>query len=119
MNPAVDSLSEAIPIDLNQFTPLPGSGGFNPGSLTHSAPTTSLTPVVCDERAISRLLGSILQRAGLSVGDMAAKMGVSPQSVRQYTAGRRCRPGLLWFIKFAELAGARVVLEWPERGRGR
>jgi hypothetical protein len=117
MNPAADSLSEATPIDLNQFTPLPGSSGFNPGSV-HSSPSTSLTPVVCDERAISRLLGSILSRAGLTTIDIAMKMGVTPQSVRQYLAGRRCRPGLLWFIKFAELAGARVVLEWPERPKG-
>ncbi len=103
------------PRDPINFTPLPGSGSFNPGSIPHS-PATSLTPVVCDERAISRLLGSILSKAGLTTLDMAQRMGVAHPSVRQYLNGRRCRPSLMWFIRFAELAGARVVLEWPVRG---
>lgn len=114
MNPAVDFPNEASPNDLINFTPLPGAGTFNPGAISHS-PTTSLTPVVCDERAISRLLGSILQKGGLTLADMAGRLGVNERSVRQYLNGRRCRPSLLWFIRFAELAGARVVLEWPER----
>lgn len=75
--------------------------------------TTPLTPVVCDERAIAGLLGMILNRAGLSVGEAAKRMGVSDEALRQYLKGRRTKPSLIWFVKLAELCGARVLIELP------
>ncbi len=77
--------------------------------------TSSLTPVVCDERAIGRLLETLLHRAGLSVNEASRRLGVNTNTIRQYMAGRRSRPSLLWFVKLAILCGARVTIEFPER----
>lgn len=90
------------------FTPLPSS------SFPSSSPHTSLTPLVCDERAISRLLELLMQRAGFSLNETASRLGVVPNSVRQYVNGRRLRPSLMWFIRFAETCGAKVTIEFPK-----
>lgn len=76
--------------------------------------TSTLTPLVCDERAISRLLELILIRGGLSINEAARRLDVAPSSVRQYIRGRRKRPSLQWFIRLAELCGAKVVIEFPK-----
>lgn len=81
-----------------------------------SSPLTkpsSLTPLICDQRAISRLLDLMLSRAGLSVAEASRRMGVVPNSLRQYLSGARQKPSLLWFLKFAAVCGARVSLEFP------
>lgn len=101
--------------DLINFSPLPGGSGPALPAIK-AATSTTLTPLVCDERAIARLLATILSKGGISVNEMARRIGVNTQSVRQYLHGRRCRPSLLWFVRFAELAGARVYIEFPKRG---
>jgi hypothetical protein len=77
--------------------------------------SASLAPIVSDDRAISGLLDLILNRGHISIHEMARRMGCSPSSVRQYMAGRRCKPSLRWFVKFANIAGAKVTIEFPER----
>jgi hypothetical protein len=79
---------------------------------------TSLTPLVCDERAIQRLLETLLRRGGLSVNEAARRLGVTENSVRQYIRGRRQRPSLQWFIRLAEVCGARVTVEFPPKSGG-
>lgn len=95
------------------------STGFSPVPSVNSIPsinsTSPLTPLVCDERAIARLLEMIIQRGGLSTNEVAKRMGVTQNAVRQYIRGRRNRPSLIWFIRLAELCGARVVIEFPSK----
>jgi hypothetical protein len=78
--------------------------------------SSTISPVVCDERAITSLLELLLSKGGLSVNEASRRMGVTQNAVRQYIVGRRTKPSLLWFVKFAELCGARVVVEFPGRG---
>jgi hypothetical protein len=92
------------------YVPLPSSS-----NLPVVKSSSALTPLVCDERAISRLLATLMTRGGLSVSEMARRLGVGTNGVRQYLYGRRTRPSLIWFIKFAELAGARVYIEFPDK----
>lgn len=82
-----------------------------------SASSSPLTPVICDERAISRLLETLLWRAGLTVSEAARRLGVDPSSVREHTSGRTSRPSLLWFVKFAAICGANLTIQMPERNR--
>jgi hypothetical protein len=77
--------------------------------------TTSITPLVCDERAIMRLLETMLSRGGLSVNEAASRLGVTSNAIRQYLKGRRAKPSLMWFIRLAEVCGAKVTVEWPTR----
>jgi hypothetical protein len=81
-------------------------------SITSFRNKSSLTPVVCDERAIGRLLETLLSRGGLSISEASRRMGVTTQTIRQYLAGRRSRPSLLWFVKLASICGAKVTIEW-------
>ena len=76
---------------------------------------TSITPVVCDGRAISKLLARLLDSAGLSVNETARRLGVSQNAVRQYTSGRRVKPSLIWFAKVVELCGGRLYIEFPQK----
>lgn len=72
-----------------------------------------LTPVVCDERAIGRLLETLLHRSGMSIEEAARRLGVTSNTIRQYLSGRRTRPSLLWFVRLAALCGAKVTVEYP------
>lgn len=73
---------------------------------------SALTPLVCDERAISKLLETLLSRSGLSVAEASRRMGVTTNTIRQYIHGRRSKPSLLWFIKLAAICGVQVTIEW-------
>jgi hypothetical protein len=99
--------------DFASFSPVPLP---SKASLPFISNSPSLTPLVCDERAISRLLEMILERGGLTAGEAARRLGTNSNNVRQYVAGRRTSPGLMWFLKLAEVAGARVFIEFPKRG---
>jgi hypothetical protein len=87
------------------------------GHHTYAIPRTSssLTPVVDDERAVARLLETLIYRSGLTTNEVARRLGVHPATIRQYLGSRRTRPSLQWFVRFATLCGARVTLEYPER----
>lgn len=99
------------------LTPLPSSF---PASTRHLSPSSPLLPVICDERAISRLLEHLLERAGLTPKEAAVRLGYRSQnSVRQYLAGRRTKPSLIWFIRFCQLCGAQVTLTFPHSGTQR
>lgn len=86
---------------------------------TSSIPTfrslTPLTPVVCDDRAISRMVELLISRSGLSIREIARRLGIYPSTLHQYKSGRRVRPSLIWFVRFASACGAEVTLRWPER----
>ena len=89
---------------------------LSPYAMPSPAPVgVSLHTLVPNERAIARVLEGMLSRSGLTLGEAARALGVTPNAVRQYLRGRRHRPSLEWFIRFARVCGATVRLEWPPR----
>jgi hypothetical protein len=103
-----DGLAPAEPV--GPAVPMPSGA---PSYLTSNR-SSPLTPVVCDERAIGRLLELLLSRSGLTVGEAARRMGVTSNTIRQYIAGRRSRPSLIWFVRLAAICDASVSLEWKK-----
>jgi hypothetical protein len=95
-----------------QPTILPGFSFHSTSSANHPTKVT----LIHDQRFIQRLLVSFIGRSGLIPKALAEKLGVQRQNIDQYLGGRR-RPGLLWFIKFVELCGGRVIVEFPEGRR--
>lgn len=93
------------------FAPIPSLS-----SLQVIKSTSHLTPVICDERAISTLLEVLLSRSGVSISEIARRMGCTTQVIRQYLHGRRSKPSLLWFVRLASLCGAEVVIKFPQKG---
>lgn len=94
------------------FTPIPIPSA---GSIPVIKSNTPITPLVADERSIGHLLGILMSRSGLTTNEVARRLGVTPNAVRQYLKGRRCKPSLIWFIKLVEVCGGRINLEMPER----
>lgn len=95
------------PDDGPAIVPMPATSPFRQSSI--------LTPVVCDERAIGRLLETILHRSGMSIEEAARRLGVTSNSIRQYLAGRRRKPSLLWFVRLANLCGSSVEVRFPTK----
>ena len=98
--PLLSADGPPIPMPFTAFTPQGSS---------------SLTPLVCDAARMPALLRTIMHQGGLSVADASRRMGCKHQTLSQYLNGRRPAPSLFWFVKFAELCGSRVILEYPQR----
>lgn len=106
---SLQAASAASDVATSVFVPLPSSSAipaFKSSSL--------LTPVVCDERAIGRLLETLLSRSGMSIEEASRRLGVTSNTIRQYLHGRRTKPSLFWFVRLATLCGASVSIQFPE-----
>jgi hypothetical protein len=109
-SPGVPPLSEEDRDPSPSYSPLPISGFTVP----HAYQSHPLSPLVCDERAIVKLLETLLAKGRVSLREAARRMGTSDQSLRQYLKGRRSKPSLYWFVKLVEACGGRVLVEWPK-----
>lgn len=76
-------------------------------------PTSNLLPVLNDDRAVAGLLEMLLRHARLTPNDAAKQLGIHPSSVKCYLAGRRSRPSIQWFVRFVNLCGGVVRIEFP------
>lgn len=110
---------EAILTSPSDGPPAAGGSLFSVVPSSSAVPTfrstSSLTPLVCDERVIARLLEALISRSNMSLGAVAQRLGVTPNAIRQYLKGRRNKPSLLWFVRLAEVCGAKVSIEFPKR----
>lgn len=86
-----------------------------PSSSPASALPASVMIIVEDDRAIQRLIETLLDRSGLTQSELARRLGITFQSLNQYKYLRRKRPSVQWFTRLAHACGARVVLEFPSR----
>lgn len=84
-------------------------------SIPTSSNLTSLTPLVNDQRAILRLLELILSKADINVPELARRLGVADNCIRQYVSGRRSKPSLQTFLRIAEAAGCKVMIQFPQK----
>lgn len=73
-----------------------------------------LMATVADDRALGSFLRATLQASGMSINEMARRIGTNDKTIRQYLTGRRGKPSLKWFLRFIELTGARVWVEIPD-----
>lgn len=103
-DPSVDSF---VPLDgASIMVPLPSTAA------TSSNLSFPLTPVVCDDRAISKLLEVVLSKGGRTIPGVARELGVGDNAIRQYIRGYRVNPSLKWFLRFAEICGAEVSIKF-------
>lgn len=85
-----------------------------PSSPTLAVPRKlGLMATVADDRALGSFLRATLQASGMSINEMARRIGTNDKTIRQYLTGRRGKPSLKWFLRFIELTGARVWVEIP------
>jgi transcriptional regulator with XRE-family HTH domain len=76
---------------------------------------------VTDGEAFAALLQEMRDRAGLTVPEVAHRMGVEPNAVHQYFYRKRGVGGtstMRWFTRYAEACGCEVRLTFPEVTRG-
>src|SRR5688572_27149529 len=73
--------------------------------LSLAPPQRSLSVVQTDERAIAHLIDELLSASGLSVNELAKRMGCQRSSINQYRYLRRVRPSIQWLTKLVEVCG--------------
>lgn len=93
---------------------LPSGGGA--GALVR---TVAITELICDEHALPRLLERMMKTGGVGVQEIARQWGVNSEAIRQYVKGRRSKPGLAWFVRFAASCGATITMDLKTPGPGR
>ena len=77
---------------------------------------------VTDGEAFAALLQEMRDRAGLTVPEVAHRMGVEPNAVHQYFYRKRGVGGtstMRWFTRYAEACGCEVSVSYPEGRKGR
>lgn len=87
---------------LTLLDPIPSLASLDP---------TSCTRLICDERAITSLLEHLSDKSGLSVTEIARRMGLKRETVRAYVKGKRANPPLQWFLKFVSICGGVVDIK--------
>ena len=75
-------------------------------------PATHTATVVADDRAIVYLIDQLIAKSGLSMSEIARRLGIRLQSLNQYRHRRKI--GLIWLTRLAEACGGRVVVEFPK-----
>jgi hypothetical protein len=84
--------------------PLPSSQASNPASIA---------VVLDDPRAMTNLITQLLSRSGMSLAEMCRRLGIKPQSIQQYKAGRRMKPSAEWLARLVQVCGGRLIVEFP------
>ena len=97
------------PTEPLSFAPMPISFRERPQKLH------DIRPMVASDDATAKLIGHLLNRAGLSIGEASKQMGVTPNAIRQYVKGRRNKPSVAWMVRLAALCGATIYIEFPDQ----
>lgn len=88
---------------------LPPQMTFHP--LHYHAPLPSVVTILDDPNSLPQLVALILERAGLTTREAAQRIGVQPETLRQYLSGRRKRPSVEWLARLAAVCGGRLVVQ--------
>lgn len=91
------------------FAPLP--------SLKAPLGASPFQVVTTSDSQVTALIEAIISASGLSIHEVARRLGVKRESLRQYIVGRRVNPSLKWLTLLGEVCGARLVVELPARSR--
>lgn len=75
----------------------------------------SVMPVLADPDALGALTELMLKRSGLTMNELARRVGRTPQSLRQYRDQRRGKGmTVASLVRWASACGCQVVVECPE-----
>ena len=80
-------------------------------------PADAIVPtetLLVDEKAVTKLVQSMIHRSGMSINQIAAAMGTTRQSLNQYRFARRRRPSLQWISRLAKATGATIQVVFPQ-----
>lgn len=69
--------------------------------------------ILPDDQSVIRLIEEIVDRAGLSRTEVAARLGVAPQTFNQYTYLKKRRPSVQWLARLLSVCGGKLVVEFP------
>ena len=70
--------------------------------------------ILPDDKSLHILVDMLIERSGLSMSEVARRLGIDRHSLSQYKYGRR-RGTVGWLTRLAGVCGARVILEFPTR----
>lgn len=96
--------SNLVPAGAYAPVPLPSTSASNPASIV---------VVLNDPRAVTNLISQLLARSGMSQAELCRRLGIRPQSLQQYRAGRRSKPSAEWLARLVQVCGGRMIVEFP------
>ena len=88
---------------------------LTPSSLDSTPTSRNLAPVLTDERVIMHLIDELLSRSGLSVHELAKRLGVQRSTINQYRYMRRTKPSVKWLVRLVDVCGGRIWVEFPDK----
>lgn len=92
--------------------------GMIPSAVRRASAPRRMAIVTASEVSISTVMDQLLDRAGLSKVEAAARLGVTKQLVDNvYQSPRReprRHPSFRWFVRFVAICGGRILIEFPE-----
>lgn len=92
---------------------LPSAPSFSPSPMPFRLPKASRRPVLLSGEDAGRLvIHAIRQETGLSLRQIAERVGVSRQAIESYQYRHR-NPSIRWLGRVVEAVGGRVVIEFP------
>jgi DNA-binding phage protein len=80
---------------------------------SHDQPASS-TRLILDERAIARLMGTMIRRSGISIAEIADQMGVKRSAIEKRLYGVRTNPPLKWLLKLAAVTGTEITVNFKK-----
>ena len=91
--------------------------GLGPGQQRRAeVESVSLGGVCAEDGAFARMVQEMRLRAGLTINELAAEMGVSRGAVHQYLYRRRGEGGtstVRWFLRCAAACRCEVTVQFP------
>lgn len=100
--------SEQVPANGPVLVPFVGAPQF-----TSNVATLDMDRVVNDKRTFAKLLQTIVDRSGLSKREIARRLNIRENGLRQYFTGRRNRPSVYWLVRLCDICGAEVSIKFP------
>lgn len=81
------------------------------------APMTAYPPLggrrILTVATLPDILEAALDAGGMSMVDLARRLGMKPQSLAQYKQSIRRNPSLEWIQRYLQTCGCRIVVEFP------
>ena len=95
-------------MDMRFITPIPG---------VRRAEYSTPTIVLSHDKSVRVLIDELLRRSGLTQSEAARRLGINRSTIQKYRDGRVKRPSFAWFVRLAEVCGARVCVDFPAPNR--
>lgn len=92
----------------------PSAAALQDFSILPAAPQRLSAPPqsrrIVNQTTIARLLAHFLNNSGGTLSAASQRLGIAPQSLRQYLSGKRSKPSIEWLIRYLAAIDATLTV---------